>query len=105
MFCDEIKVAELFHAKSPYLAKCKEGDLPLSSFPTWHVWNMTQWKQNTPAVIFSKSTQSENIQIYGIHLISGVFLYLYTFSEYTILLIKCFLYFILGHLVTSMPLK
>ena len=38
MFGDKINVVELFHAKSPSLAGCKEGDLPLWTFPTWHVW-------------------------------------------------------------------
>ena len=32
MLIDKIYVAEWFHAKSPSLARCKEGDLPLLSF-------------------------------------------------------------------------
>ena len=32
MLMDEINVAEWFRAKSPSLARCKEGDLPLSNF-------------------------------------------------------------------------
>ena len=32
MLMDKINVAEWFRAKSPSLAKCKEGDLPLLNF-------------------------------------------------------------------------
>ena len=32
MLVDKINVAELFCAKSPSLARCKEGDLPLLNF-------------------------------------------------------------------------
>ena len=32
MLMDKINVAEWFRAKSPSLARCKEGDLPLLNF-------------------------------------------------------------------------
>ena len=32
MLIDKINVAEWFRAKSPSLARCKEGDLPLLNF-------------------------------------------------------------------------
>ena len=32
MLIDKINVAEWFRAKSPTLARCKEGDLPLLNF-------------------------------------------------------------------------
>ena len=32
MLCDKINVAELFRAKSPSLARCKKGYLPLLNF-------------------------------------------------------------------------
>ena len=41
MLICEINVAKWFHIKSPSLARCKEGDLPLFehwTFATWHVW-------------------------------------------------------------------
>ena len=34
MLIEEINVAEWFNAKTPSLARCKEGDLPLLNFPT-----------------------------------------------------------------------
>ena len=36
MLRDKINVAEWFRAKSPSLARCKEGDLPVTNFSVAH---------------------------------------------------------------------